>query len=130
MAHAELTGKFTRDLAQSRALREPLRSQHVQCQIVVAETEPRRAAERRERLHERPCFLCTAPAALGIGHTAQRVEQRVDVRADVQPEVYEIIACIRYDQELIGLEDLRKSVHELRPAHASRERHDAASYAH
>ena len=89
--------------------------------IAVAEPEPGLAAEGTERIHERPCFAGDAPAGLRIGDARERVNDRVDVWTDMQTEMFEIVADIDDDSQILGRQDTGKSLRELRAADAAGE---------
>ena len=87
------------------ALREERASPDVQGEILVTESEPRLAAELRERLHEVPRLVGATPAGLGVGGPGQRVGQRVHVGADVEAQVVEIVARVDDENEFVRIEN-------------------------
>src|ERR1700722_8435546 len=90
--------------------------------VAIAKAKPILAAKRRERFHERPCFVLPAPAELRIVEAGERVHQRVGVGRDMQAEMLEIIADIGDDDEILRLRDPAQAQRELGAADAAGER--------
>src|ERR1700733_16278872 len=103
--NAEEAAKDGRNGGETLALPQPTPALHMNRKIVIAQSEPVLAAERRERLHERPRFVLSAPTELRIVEASQRVHQGVGVGRDMKPEMFEIIADIGDDDEIVGLHD-------------------------
>ena len=70
-------------------------------EVAIAEAEPILAAERRERLHERPGLVSPTPSELRVVEAGKRVHQCVGVRRDMQAEMLEIIADIGDDEQIV-----------------------------
>ncbi len=96
-ADAEAAAKVGGDGGETLALPQPASALQMNRQVAIAEAEPVLAAERGQRLHERPGLVLPAPTELRIVEAGERVHQRVGVGRDVQAEMLEIVADIGDD---------------------------------
>ena len=99
--HAEAPAEVLGDHRQCFTGPQSARALDMHRKIAVAQPEPGLAADRRQRFHERPGLVMTAPAELRIGKPGQRVHHRVDVGRNGEPEMVEIIARIGDDQQFV-----------------------------
>ena len=61
---------------------QPAGALDMQREIAIAEPKPVRAAERADRVHERPGLVAPAPAGNGIVDAGENIGQRVDIGRD------------------------------------------------
>ena len=92
-------------------------------QVAIAKAEPILAAERGQRFHERPGFVCRPQPSFALSRPGERVHQRVGIRRDMQAEMLEIVADIGDDKKIVRLDDPAQTKRELGAADAARERH-------
>ena len=119
---AEAAAEVGGDGGKSLALPQPTGALDMNRQVAIAEAEPVLAAERRERLHERPGLVLPAPSELRVVEAGQRVHQRVGVRRDMQAEMLEIVADIGDDEQIVRRQDPAQAQRELGAADAARQR--------
>src|SRR6185437_13418570 len=84
---AEAAAEVGGDGGEGLASLEPAGALDMNSEVPVAKAEPVLAAERGERLHERPRLVAPAPSELGVVEAGQRVHQRVGVRRDMEAEM-------------------------------------------
>ena len=106
----------------------PARSRRVRstcsAKIAVAEAEPGLAAQRTDRLHERPGLVAPAPAGRRIVEAGQRIDQRVDIGRDGQAEMLEIVAGVGDDQQIVRRQHAAQAQRQLGAADAAGQRND------
>ncbi len=117
--HAERRRELLRDLRERRALAQPLGALDVHREIEIPEVEPGFSAELLHRPHELPRLAAASPAGFCVGFAGQRVNERVDVGRDVQAEVFEVVAGVDDERDLVAGEQLCQSQRELRAAYAA-----------
>src|SRR5207248_6982608 len=88
-------------------------------QVPVTELEPGLSAEELDRLARIPRLTGTPPAALLVPEAGEPVEERVEVRRDVEAVHLEVVAHVRDDGQLAGVDDLRQRLHEAGAADAA-----------
>ena len=99
---AEAAAEVGGDGGEGLARLEPARALEMNGKVAIAKAEPVLAAERGERLHERPRLVAPAPSELRVVEAGERVHQRVGVGRDMQAEMLEIVADIGDDDEIVA----------------------------
>ena len=95
--HAERPARLQagRDLRRRRALAQPGGAREVRAEVEVAEREPRPADAPLAQLGGDPLGLAgAAPAALGVVHARERVEQRVEVGHQADAREPQVVAGV------------------------------------
>ena len=86
------------DLRWRRALAQPRRAREMGAEVEVAEREPRPADAPLAQLGRDPLGLARAtPAALGVVHARERVQQRVEVGHQAHAGEPEVVAGVHDD---------------------------------
>src|ERR1700736_6766952 len=119
---AEIVG----DARERLARRVPARALDVGCKVAVAEPEPGRPAEPRERRHEVPGFVTPPPALVRIANAGERVHERVEIGRDREIEMLEVVPGVGDDDQPLGRHDAAQAERELGAADPAGERHDGA----
>src|SRR3984885_4811761 len=101
----------------------------MQGEIAIAEPKPVLAAERADRVHERPRLVTPAPAGGGIVETSENIGQRVDIGRDAEAKMLEIVAGVGDHEQFVGRQDEAQTERQFGAADPAGQRHDK-SFAH
>ena len=118
---AERARELRRHLGERPARAQRLGPDKVEADVAVAEPEPRLAAERADRVERVPGLVRSAPAALLVVQSRERVQDAVEVGRDVHAEHLEVVADVSDHRDVGRRDALDDGAREPAAAHTSRE---------